>query len=176
MVAPLTPVGVKAQGTAKWVFSPTSSLTAPSVAVWVAAAALDCTNIFYADSGRHTKETAKGQAPRRLGSTRIGEQFGNATESFGDLRYVFNPQGAALSDGKKAYEKFPEGTIGYFLERLGMSVDTDIAVGQFVRVMPVTLGARNFDYDPTDEFAEYAIIQSVIVTPPYAGELVAMAA
>lgn len=176
MVAPLTPTGIKTQGNVKWVFNATSSLTAPSVATWTAAGALDVSNIFYADSGRHMKETAKGPAPRRVGTTKVWQQTGTDNESFGDLRYVVDPQGAAASDGKKAWEKFPPGTVGYFLERLGLSVDTDLAIGQWARVIPVKIAARNFDYDTTDEFGEIAVVQSVIVTAPGAGELVQMVA
>jgi hypothetical protein len=176
MPTPLTPTGIKVQGRIRITFAPTGSLTAPSLAIMTGATALDVSNIFYEDSWAPSKETNKGSAPRRLGTAQVWEQGGITNHSLGDLRYQIDPQGAALSDGKKAYEKFPEGTVGYFYWRFGMSVDTDFAIGQFVQVAPVQLLARNIGGDPADEFAEFSVSQQVIVTAPGITELVAIVA
>lgn len=177
MATPLTPAGVKVQGNIKTVFVPTLSQTAPSLAAAIGVAALEITNILYADSGRYAVDSATGAAPRRLGTSRTWQQFGTATESFnGALRYTINPQGAAGSDGKKAYEKFTVGTTGFILEVPGIDTDADLAIGQFGRVIPVKFGDPNIIGDPTDEFAEFAVEQAVIVTAPGAGALVAIVA
>lgn len=177
MATPLTPAGVKVQGNIKTVFVPTLSLTAPSLAAIVGAGSLEITNILYADSGRYAVDSATGAAPRRLGTSRTWQQFGTALESFnGVLRYVIDPQAAAASDGKKAYEAFPNGTTGFILEVPGIDTDDDLAVGDFGRVIPVKFGDQNIIGDVTDEFAEFAVEQAVIVTAPGAGALVAIVA
>jgi hypothetical protein len=174
MAAPITPAGVNVQGKVKTVFSPTGSLTAPSVATFTGTSALDVSNILYADGWSYTREQAKNPAPRRLGTKRVWEIDGSISESLGDLRYTVDPQGAAGSDGKKAYEKFPEGTTGYFLMRKGLDVDTDLAAGQLVEVIPVKLLARHITGDPADEAAEFTVVQGILVSAPGKGDLVAM--
>ena len=176
MAAPLTPTGVKVQGKIRLAFAPTGSLTAPSLAVITGVTALDVSNIFYEDSWAPSKETNKGNSPRRLGTTQQFEQSGITNHSLGNLRYMVDPQAAAASDGKKAYEKFPEGTVGFFYERLALDVNTDFALGQFVRVIPVQVLAQNIGGDPSDEFAEFSVEQGVIVTSPGIGDLVAIVA
>lgn len=177
MAAPLTPTGVKVQGNIKTIFVPTLNAAAPSLATLTATDALEVTNIFYADSGRYTKDTSTGTAPRRLGSKKVWEQAGTTNESFsGAMRYVVDPQAAAGSDGKKAYEKLTEGTTGYLFEVPGIDTDTDLAVGQFGRAIPVKFLAQNITGDPSDEFAEFAVEQGAIVTAPGAGALVAIVA
>lgn len=177
MATPLTPAGVKVQGNLKRIFVPTLDIAAPSLAAIIAPDALDITNILYADSGWYQKENTTGTAPRRVGSTRTWQQFGTSNESFtGDLRYVVDPQAATGSDGKKAWEKFVPESTGFVLEAPGIDVDADLAVGDFGRVIPVMFGDRNITGDTTDEFAEFAVMQGIIVTAPGAGDLVALVA
>jgi hypothetical protein len=177
MAAPLTPAGVKVQGQYKKIYVPTLSLTAPSVAAATAADALEVTNIWYADSGTYQTETNIGTAPRRIGTAKTWQIDGETNESFtGALRYVVNPQAAAGSDGKKAYEKFPAGTTGFVLHMPGVPVDTNLAVGQFGFVVPTKFLVRYIDGDVTNEFAEFAVVQQVIPVAPGAGELVALVA
>lgn len=176
MAAPLTPAGVNVQGKIKTVFAPTGSLTAPSLAVFNGATALDVSNILYADGYAYTKEQTKNAAPRRHGSKKVWETDGTTSESLGDLRYTVDPQGAAASDGKKAWEKFLPGTIGFFLQRMGLDIDTDLAIGQWVEVTPAKLLARYIIGDVTDESSEFTVVQSVIVTAPGKGELVQLVA
>jgi hypothetical protein len=177
MATPLTPAGVKVQGNIKSIFVPTLDMAAPSLAVLTGAGALEITNILYADSGRYAVDSATGAAPRRLGTSRTWQQFGTATESFnGSLRYTIDPQGAAGSDGKKAYEKFTVGTTGYIFEVPGIDTDADLAVGDWGRAIPVKFGDPNIIGDPTDEFAEFTVEQAVIVTAPGAGALVQIVA
>ena len=176
MAAPLTPVGVKVQGKRKLVFVPSLSLTAPSVAAATAPDALDVTNIFYSDGFPVNIENTKVTAPRRLGSTKIWEQAGTSNQTLGDLRYTVDPQGATGSDGMKAYAKFPKGTVGYMLMRDGIDVDTDLAVGQKVRVVPIEFLDRDITGDPNDEASEFTVVQGGIIRAPGMTDLVAMVA
>ena len=176
MAAPLTPTGIKVQGKVKVVFAPTGSLTSPSLAIATGATALDVSNIFYADGWSYTKETSKVTAPRRLGTTRQWEQAGTTSETLGELHYQVDPQAAAATDGKKAWEKLPNGTTGFFYVRKGLDVNTDLAIGQFVEVVPTQLLERYITGDPTDEAAEFTVVQQAIITAPGAGDLVALVA
>lgn len=175
MATPLTPAGVKVQGNLKTIFTPTLVMGAPSLATLTGVDALEITNILYADSGRYQSESTTGEAPRRVGSTKVWQQFGTTNDSFsGALRYVVDPQAAAASDGKKAYEKFPEGTTGFVFQVPGVDTDADLAVGDFGIPIPVEFGSRFIDGDPADEFTEFAVVQQIIVTAPGAGDLVAI--
>lgn len=164
----ISPAGVKAQGNIKVSWVPTiASQSAPTNAEVIAAGSLDVSCYLSSEGWSPSIDSAKGTAPRRLCSRVIYEQFGNTTYSLADLMYVYGPQGAALSDPMKAYEKLIPGTAGFFVARLGLDGTTvDYAVGQFVEVWPVRLGERLNVFDAADEFAEIMVQQSVIVTGP----------
>jgi hypothetical protein len=88
---------------------------------------------------------------------------------------VVNPQGAAATSGLLAWEKLTPGTSGYFVTRYGLNArETDFTAAQFVDVWPITLGERLIVGDPADEFSEFMVQQSVIVTADRA-ERVALA-
>lgn len=167
MVAPTRPAGTKQYLRDKWVFVPTlTSTTAPSLAEVNAASALDITKMMYASSARPTQSTNMARAPKRLGDAASYEFVGESQASIGEIRYSFNPQGAALSEGKKAFEKFPAGTTGFLVNRLGIDRDTDLAVGQFVTVYPVEFGEQHETPEGDGEGAEVAIVQPVAQTGP----------
>lgn len=172
MVAPTEPAGVTAQGNSKILFTLTASLTAPSLAAINGAGSLDVSNMFY--TWQPTAETNKVTPPRRVGSKRQYQKDGLTTEAIGDLTYVVDPQGAAASEGKEAYETLVDGTTGYFVERLGKDVDDDFAVGDFVIVRHIVLGFQHISGDTTDEAAEYTVTQSVSLLAPGSGPLVAL--
>ncbi len=165
-MAAVSPTGVKTLGAFKvsWVAT-IANIAAPTNTEVTAGTALDISCYLLADGLTRTVTTNKGNAQRRL-CTRIQyEANGITTYSLSDLHYIVNPQGAALATSMLAYEKLVPGTSGYFVVRLGLDpVSTDWAVGQFVEVWPVTLGDRMIDGDPTDEFSEFFVTQSVAVT------------
>ena len=166
----ISPAGVKAQGNVKlqWVAT-IADINNPTVAEITAGTALDISCFMAAEGWAPSIDAAKGTSTRRLCSKQLYEQFGNTTYSLADLSYVYNPQGAAASDAMKAYEKLVPGTSGYFVVRLGLdAVTVDWAATQFVSVWPVTLGERLEVMDPSDEFSEILVSQSVIVTSPRA--------
>lgn len=161
-----SPTGVKTLGAFKvsWVAT-MANAAAPTNAEVIAGTSLDISCFLLADGFTRTVSTNKGNPPRRL-CTRIQyEANGITTYSISDLHYIVNPQGAAATTAMLAYEKLVPGTSGYFVARLGPDpVATDWAVGQFVEVWPVQLGDRMIDGDPTDEFSEFFVNQSVAVT------------
>lgn len=167
MAAPTRPAGTKAYLRDKWVFVPTlTSQTAPSLAELNAASSLDVSSMLYDSSARPSQSTNLAKAPKRIGDGQTYEFVGESALSFGEIRYAFNPQGAALSTGKLAYEKFPEGTTGFLVNRLGIDRNTDLAVGQFVTVYPVEFGPQQEDREGDAEGAEVAIVQTVGITGP----------
>jgi hypothetical protein len=164
----INPTGVTAQGNVKLIFVATVvSQVAPKLTETGAASSLDLSCFIYEGGWEAANETNKGPAPRRLCSRVVYEKFGTTTQSINDLMYTFSPQAAALSDGKKAYEKLVEGTAGYFVVRYGLdAILTDFAIGQFVNVHPVVLGPQRIGGDTSDEFAEISVSQPVAQTGP----------
>lgn len=141
MAAPIRPASSKAYGREKWVFVPTIADTdAPTVAEVTAGTVLDISCYLFESTGRPGATTNLVDRERRICDTVTFQQVGTTTYSGGEMQASFDPQAAALSDGKKAWEKFPEGTTGYLVRRLGIDVDTDLAAGQFVDVFPVEFG------------------------------------
>lgn len=141
-----------------------TSLTAPSLAEIMAAApaSLGVTGYLLAENWSPNQDAAKGTSPRRLGQTQVFERFNATTLKLDDLRYAFSPQGAAASDGKKAYETLTEGKIGYFVERLGVDRNATWAIGQFVNIIPVVLGPQLIAGD-TDENGDFTVMQPVSI-------------
>jgi hypothetical protein len=168
----IEPTGVPVLGntSVRWVAT-IADTAAPKLATELNAASpasLDISCYLLADAWEPGQDVSKGAPPRRLCSRTQYERFSTTTLQLGDLRYVIAPQGAAGSDGKKAYEVLTEGLSGYFVERLGLDAKTsNWAVGQFVNVTPVTLGPRIIVGD-TDENGDYTVMQPVSVTGPRA--------
>lgn len=168
MPAPLRPAATKQYLRDKWVFVPSGTYNpdSPSLAILNAASALDVTKMMFASSARPSHSTTLARSPKRLGDAETYEFVGETNPTIGEFRYAFNPQGAAASDGKKAYEKFPAGTAGFLVNRLGIDRDTDLATGQFVTSYPVEFGPQQETPEGDGEGAEVAIVQTVAQTGP----------
>ena len=168
MAAPIRPAGTKAYLRKKIVFVPTGTYNpdTPSLAILNAASALDVTKMFFESSSNPSQSTNLARAPKRVGDGESYEFVGESTASIGEVRYSFNPQGAALSDGVKAFEKFPAGTTGFLVYRYGLDRDADLATGQFVTSYPVEFGAQQETEEGDGEGAEVAIVQTVAQTGP----------
>lgn len=161
MAAPVRPDASKAYGTEKWVFCPTQSL---SVTTLTGATALDITDMLFKSSARPDGSANMVESPERVGDIETFEFVGKTSWTLGEIMYSFDPQGAALSDGVKAYEKFPAGTTGYLYCRRGIDRDTDLATGQFVTEYPVEFGPQVEVMEGDGEGAEWAIKQGVAIT------------
>ncbi len=162
----IIPEGVPVLGntSVRWVAS-IADPTEPTVTELTAAspASLDISGYLLNENWTPAQDVGKGSAPRRLAERNQYERFTTTTVQLGDLRYVINPQAAAASEGKKAYETLTEGLSGYFVERLGLDAKTeDWDTGQFVNVIPVVLGPRLIVGD-TDENGDYTVMQPVSI-------------
>lgn len=168
MAAPTRPTPTSMYLADKWVFVPTGTYNpdSPSLAVLGAATALDVTKMFFQSTARPSQSTNLVRLPKYIGDAETYENIGETNASFGEVRYSFNPQGAALSDGVKAFEKFPAGTTGFLVNRLGINRDTDLATGQFVTSYPVAFGPQQETTEGDAEGAVVAIVQTVAQTGP----------
>jgi hypothetical protein len=170
MAEPLRPAATKTYGRTNWVFVPTiaSATLAPTVAEATGASSLDVTNILFADGGfAPTKSSNLVTQPRRLGDVTESQFVGTTTYAGSEVTYQFNPQGAAASDGVKAWEKFlnSAGTVaGYMVRRQGIDNATALAAGQFVDVFPVEIGPSMPGEDGDGESAETAAMATIAVT------------
>lgn len=167
MAEPLRPTPASTYGKENWVFVPTiaSGTLAPTVAEISGASALDITNILFADTGKPSQSTNRVTAERRLGDTVLAEFIGATTLTGGELHYQHDPQSAAASNGKKAYEKFTAaGTTGYLVQRQGTAKATAYAAGQFVNVYPAQIGP-SFPSDAGDaESGEAGMVATFAIT------------
>lgn len=119
--------------------------------------------------GEGTSTTAKGEAPRRLCTTSVLQNFGSTTYEVTDLQYVYDPQEALSTENNDARNALVEGAEVYLLIRRGLNAqDTAYAVGQYCDIWHVRLGPQNKTQTGDGDFDEYSITQSVVaVEPPW---------
>ena len=145
MAEPLRPAAAKTFGRENWIFIPTiaSATLAPTVAEITGASALDVTRIAFAGAEPElNSSTNRVKLDRRAGDTEAYEFIGETAYEGGDAVMQFSPQAAALSDGKKAWEKFAAGGVtGFMAKREDVARATAGAAGQFLsKVFPVEFG------------------------------------
>lgn len=141
MVAPTTPAKKLSNGRDTWWLVPTVTASAPTVAqVNTTTGGLNVTGMLLSDYEGATTSTEKVTLPKVLLETATTEVQGETTTSLGDMQITFQPQAAAGSDGKKAWELFTGGVfVGYAVRRQDMLGTTgDAAAGQFVDVFPIS--------------------------------------
>lgn len=167
MVAPIRPTKAKAYGRDKWAFVPTiAAVGAPTLLEVNGASSLDITCMLFDSTARPSQSTNLVTSPKRVCDTTVYQQVGDTTYAGGEIRYSLDPQAAAASDGKKAFEKFPAGTQGFLVRRLGIAYSTDFATGQFVDVYPVEFGPAMPTTEGDAESAEVAVLQTFAITGP----------
>jgi hypothetical protein len=168
MAEPLRPNPVKTLARENWVFVPTiADVTAPTVAEITAVSALDVTRILFADGEfSPTQNTNVVEQNKRFGDSVVRQAIGNTTYTGGEIRYQFDPQSAAASNGKKAFEKFGGTTnvSGYFVRRQGVARAVAFAADQFVDIFPVEIGPAMTTRTGDGENAETAAVSTVAVT------------
>lgn len=166
MAEPIRPNPAKAFGRTNYIFVPTiADPAAPTVAEVTGSSALDLTNMIYADGfDGVTADSTRVTAPRRIGDTKVFQSLGPTSYTISDLVYTFDPQAAALSNERKAYEKLPDGTTGYLVVRRNVPKATAPAAGQKVTVIPIRVGAPVETEQGDAEAAEVAVRQAVEVT------------
>jgi hypothetical protein len=168
MPAPVRPASTKAYLRKKvvWVPKGTYNPDSPSLAILTGASALDVTKMFFASSASPGQSTNMARAPKRIGDGETYEFVGETQSTLGEMRYSVNPQGAALSDGVKAYEKFVPGSEGFLVFRYGIDRDTDLATAQFVTSYPSECGPQLEVEEGDGEGAEMGIVQPFAQTGP----------
>lgn len=141
MAEPLRPAAAKLYGRRNIIFVPTiaSATLAPTVAEVTGVSSLDITLIAF-DAPSPTQNTNRVTQERRFGDTLTFEYVGTTSYQGGDFTYQFDSQGAALSSGVKAWEKFYAGLTGFFVDRQNVARATTPVAGQFVHVWPVEIG------------------------------------
>ena len=167
MAAPIRPASSKAFKREKWVFVPTlTAPDAPSLAELGAVSALDISCYLFESTARPNSTTNLVAKERRVCDGETYQQVGTTTVEGGQMIAALDPQAAALSAGKKAWEKFPEGTTGYLVRRMGIDVDTDLAIGQFVDSFPVEFGVPTPGTVGDGESRENSFMSTFAVTGP----------
>lgn len=165
MTAPIRPDSTKAFQREKWVYVATiANINSPTITELTAGSTLDVSCMLFDDTGRPTQNTNLVEKKRRVCDGAVYQQVGTTTYGGGDMSYQVDPQAAALSNGKKAWEKFPSGTTGYLVRRLGIDVSTDLAAGQFVDVFPMEVGPQMPTIVGDGESAEVGVTQTFAVT------------
>lgn len=165
MAAPIKPALSIAYGKEAWGFTPTlGSTTTPSLAQLNAASGLNISCMLFGDQEGLGADTEKVTLPRRLCETEQYQANGSTTYTMADLTVQFDPQAAAASNGKKAWETLVAGTTGYLWRRQGIDANTDLAVGQFIDIIPVELGAKVPTKTGNDADGVFAFTSPVSVT------------
>lgn len=179
MPEPLRPNPVKTLARENWVFVPTiADTSAPTVAEITGAAALDITRILFADGAPAPQQnTTSVEQNKRFGDAVVRQFIGTTTYGGGEMRYQFDPQAAAGSNGKKAYEKFGGSTnvTGYLVLRQGVARAVAFTAGQFVDVYPVEIGPGQPTRSGDGDNAETAAASTFVVsdTPTFNVEIAA---
>lgn len=167
MAAPIRPASTKAFQFEKWVWVPAvANINAPTAAEMTAATGLDISCYLFDSTGRPAQNVNRVTKERRICDGAQYEQIGIVTYTGGTMMYAVDPQAVAATNGKKAFEKFPAGTAGFLVRRLGLAVNTDLATGQFVSIFPVEFAEPMETTAGDGEAAEVAISQEFAITGP----------
>lgn len=173
-MAVVFPTATKAQGNNSVVVLQTVATPAsPSLGTEInATSSVDVSFYLYGDF-QPTAEANKGSAPARLGDTTERESFGRVKHTYGDLQYVYDPQGADTTSDNKAKAALPEGAEVWLMQRIGLNADTAaMATGQKVIMHHVVVGPQSRTQTGSDEFAEFSITQPVMsLEPPVEGTI-----
>lgn len=167
MAAPIKPQKKTANGKDTWWAVPTiADITAPTDDEINAVLGLNITCFLLAEQEGVTSTTEKVALARLLCETTTTEGIGETTWTMADLVGVFDPQAAAASDGKKAWELFEDGFTGYLVRRQGVvsNVDADVTAGQFVDIVPVSTGPATPGKTSNDASGIYSFTATAAVT------------
>lgn len=136
------PPGVSADGMVRVLWVPAIlDTTAPSIAELSAIGALDLTCYLTFDGFAPTAADTT-YTDDRLCLKVVLEDIGTATWTIDNLTYIWAPQGLVADVSQKAYIALVPGSVGFFVVRLGMDVETPWAAAQKVDIYPVKLGTQ----------------------------------
>lgn len=164
MAAPIKPQKVTANGKDSWWYVPAiADIDTPTALEINATSGLNISCFLLAEQEGVTANTEKAALARLLCETSSQEALGATTWSLADITGVFDPQAAAGSDGKKAWEKLKAGGPGYLVRRQGVisATDADVTVGQFVDVFRVETAPATPGKTGTDASGIYSFTAAV---------------
>jgi hypothetical protein len=165
MTAPVKPALARSFGTESYAWVPAiADPAAPTVAELTAATALPLQGFLTGDQGGVSGSTDKVTLPRRLMETETYEVNGATSYSAADFTLFYDPQAAAGSDEKKAWESLEDGAEGFLVWRGHVDPTTDFVAGQFVSVYPAQLGTKVETKTASDASGAYAFTLGVSVT------------
>lgn len=173
MPVPVFPAGVNSLGLQTVGFAPTiaSGTFAPTVAEITKTVSCDIVGPFGFGG-----EQSKGNPTPRLCSRIQYQRLGRFQPEMEDLQYVVNPQTPADTN-YQAYLTFKDQVSGFLIVRSGLDAQTvDWAAGQKVDVAAVTFGfQRKQPVDPDEEFGEFTVMQTVVITGAIKQDLAVLA-
>jgi hypothetical protein len=168
MVAPVKPRKVRAHGKDSWWLVPTVATPgAPSITEINAVTGINISCTVLAEGDSLTAETGKVTLPAYLCETEQFEGNDTTTFSMGDVVGGFDPQAAAVSNDKKAFEFLRNGYTGFAVRRQGVTADQtapEATVGQFFDVVPVEIARAIPGRSGNDSSAIYTFSAAVSVT------------
>lgn len=143
MAVPIKPAFSLAYGKESWGFAPAvANAATPLLTELNAVTGLNLSCMLFGEQDGLSGDTEKVTLPRRMCETEQYQANGSTTYTMADLAVQFDPQAAAASNGKKAWETLIAGAKGYLWRRQGLDATTDLATGQFVDLVPVEIGPR----------------------------------
>lgn len=176
MATPIKPAKKMANGNDSWGFVlAVADPLLPKLTELNAAGGFNLSCSVFSEQEGPTSTTNKVTLPRYICETDEYEVNGTTTHSMPDLMVSFDPQAASGADGKKAWETMTDGISGFLWRRQSVKATTDLSTGQFVDVIPVTLGTKTPSKTGTGPEGVYAFTQPVSITgaPAYNKAIVA---
>lgn len=164
MVA-IKPPLVRSFGNDSWFWVPAIADTdSPTLLEINAATGYNLSCQVFGDQGQPDATTAKVQLPRLNCETETYEVNGETNHTAPDFMVSFQPQAAAASDGKKAWEAMTDLEAGFLVRRQGKAATTDPAAGEFVDIWPAQLGVKVPTRTSADAGGVYAFKVGVSIT------------
>lgn len=166
MVAPTKPRKVRANGKDSWWLVPTvADVEAPTVLEINTATGINISCAVLAEGDSLAATVNKVTLPAYLCETETFEGIDNIAWSMGDVVGGFDPQAAASSDDKEAFEFLRDGFTGFAVRRQGVAATSgDAIAGQFFDVVPVDISRAVPDKSSGDSSAIYVFRAAASVT------------
>ena len=165
MAAPIKPALKQALGKESWGFAlAVADILVPKLTELNATSGINLSCSVFGEQGGLTSTTSKVSLPRLLCEKTTYQVNGETNYEMADLMISFQPQAASGADGKKAWETLTDDIAGFLYYRQDISSTADLAVGQFVNVIPVQLGVKTPTTTGTGNESVYAFTQAASVT------------
>lgn len=177
MSVPVKPALKRAFARDRWYWVPAiADPTAPTVAEITAATGFNLSCSLFGDTqDGFDATTDKVTLPRVNCETDVFQVNGNTTHAAPDLMVSFQPQAASGEDGKKAWESMDDLSDGFLVRGQDLDPKVDSVAGDFVDVVPASLGVKVPTKTGNDAAGVYAfkVPASITNTPAYNVAIVA---